>query len=77
MLDTLATWGLIATGLLFVIFRKQGARQNEAFQRFIWQQTEPFDADTMQGYEIVIALFGALMVIVGALLLLGVLPPAS
>jgi hypothetical protein len=75
--DTLATWGVIATGLLFVIFRKAAARQNEAFQRFLLQQTEPFDADTIQGYEIVIAILGALMVILGVLLLLGVLPPAS
>jgi hypothetical protein len=47
------------------------------FQRFVLQEKLAFDADTVEGYQIVIAILGALMVVMvvlGVLSLPGVLP---
>jgi hypothetical protein len=73
----MASWFLIAAGLLLVACRKQAARLNEMFQRFVLQEKLAFDADTVEGYQIVIAILGALMVVMvvlGVLSLPGVLP---
>jgi uncharacterized membrane protein len=70
-------WGLIAIGVAFVVFRKQAARHNEWLQRLIYRDQKPFDATTLEGYEIVSAIFGVLMVILGVLSLLGLLPAPS
>jgi hypothetical protein len=73
----LVAWGAIATGVVFVVFRKQVARQNEALQRFVYRSGKPFDPNVREGYEIVSALLGVLVVILGVLSLLGILPAPS
>ncbi len=77
MQHTLTAWVFIAIGVLFLIFRKQGARHNEWLYRLIFRDKKPFDADTLEGYEIVYAIIGVLAVVLGALSLLGMLPPPS
>ena len=70
---TVLAWCVIATGAVFVIFRKQAARHNEWFQRLIYRTKEPLSADSLEGYAIVYAIVGVLVVIIGLLSLLGIL----
>lgn len=67
-------------GLLFVFAgcwglfrRKQAARDNEAFQRYLRPKMKPYDTTTIKGTEMLFAGVGALFIVAGALVLFGAL----